>query len=201
MPAENRIWGRIDELVVVPSYSGIDVFVVSKKISMVVFDLETPLAVFILLYRTAQPEAYVLVRLEFDVVRDLYQHFAFLRFSAYGKPSLCFKRSALVSLYFYECLDGVFFVFVSDDKHRICVVAGLDFEFPAVQETVSVSELFRCFAFAYCESLKCGKLCAYVSVIEVRGVVCVCSVYVEVGRNYFETVLRVTVIAQDMTCV
>ena len=53
MPAENRIRGRIDELVVVPPYSSIDVFVVSKKISLVVFDLETPLAGFILLYRTA----------------------------------------------------------------------------------------------------------------------------------------------------
>lgn len=132
MPAENRIRCRIYELVVVPSYTGIYVFVVSKKISLVVFYLETPLAVFILLYRTAQPEAYVLVLFEFYVVRYLYQRFAFLRFSAYGKPSLRVKRSVSVSLSSYECLDGVFFVFVRYDKHRICTFAGLDFEFPAV---------------------------------------------------------------------
>ena len=132
MPAENRIRGRIDELVVVPSYSGIDVFVVSKKIPLVVFDLETPLADFVILYRTTQSEAYVLVRFEFDVVRDLYQHVSFLRFRAYGKLSLGVKRSVSVSFSYYERLYGIFFVFVSNDKHRIGTVAGLDFKFPAV---------------------------------------------------------------------
>ena len=117
MPAENRIRSRIDELVVVPSYSGIDVFVVSKKISLVIFDFETPLAAFVILYRTAQPEAYVLVLFEFDVVWDLYKRFAFLRFRAYGKPSLRVKRSVSVSLSSYEGLDGVFFVFVRNDKY------------------------------------------------------------------------------------
>ena len=117
MPAENRIRGRIDELVVVPSYSGIDVCVVSKKIPLVVFDLETPLADFVILYRTAQPEAYVLVLFEFYVIRDLYQHFSFLRFRAYGKPSLGVKLSVSVSFSYYERLYGIFFVFVSNDKH------------------------------------------------------------------------------------
>lgn len=77
MPTENRIWGDVSELVVVPSYACICVAVISKKISLIIFYLETFLAVVVLFDSAAQSEAYVLVRFEFNIIGDLYNNIAF----------------------------------------------------------------------------------------------------------------------------